>query len=269
MEIRTLRYFLAVAREGSITRAANYLHLTQPTLSRQIQDLEDSLGHPLLIRRSHRVDLTPEGMLLRKRAEEIVAMVDKTEAEFTAMEDTVSGDVYIGGGESQAIRLIAGVIDGLRAEYPGIRFHLHSGNAQDVTDRLDKGLLDFGILIQPANIDKYDCLDLPAQDVWGVALPKTHPLAAKPSLEKQDLLGLPLLLSSQAISPQPGGTPFWSGSGRILTSWRWPPPTTCSTTPRSWWRRGWAAPSPWKGWPIPPVKATCAFGPCSRGLPQG
>ena len=167
MEIRTLRYFLAVAREGSITRAANYLHLTQPTLSRQIQDLEDSLGHPLLIRRSHRVDLTPEGMLLRKRAEEIVAMVDKTEAEFTAMEDTVSGDVYIGGGESQAIRLIAGVIDGLRAEYPGIRFHLHSGNAQDVTDRLDKGLLDFGILIQPANIDKYDCLDLPAQDVWG------------------------------------------------------------------------------------------------------
>ncbi len=213
MEIRTLRYFLAVAREGSITRAANYLHLTQPTLSRQIQDLEDSLGHPLLIRRSHRVDLTPEGMLLRKRAEEIVAMVDKTEAEFTAMEDTVSGDVYIGGGESQAIRLIAGVIDGLRAEYPGIRFHLHSGNAQDVTDRLDKGLLDFGILIQPANIDKYDCLDLPAQDVWGVALPKTHPLAAKSSLEKQDLLGLPLLLSSQAISPQPGGNAFleWFG----------------------------------------------------------
>ena len=213
MEIRTLRYFLAVAREGSITRAANYLHLTQPTLSRQIQDLEDSLGHPLLIRRSHRVDLTPEGMLLRKRAEEIVAMVDKTEAEFTAMEDTVSGDVYIGGGESQAIRLIAGVIDGLRAEYPGIRFHLHSGNAQDVTDRLDKGLLDFGILIQPADIAKYDTLSLPAKDVWGVLMRRDSPLAQKEYIEKADLMELPLICSRQVITPHPGENAFadWFG----------------------------------------------------------
>ena len=138
MEIRTLRYFLAVAREGSITRAANFLHLTQPTLSRQMQDLEEELGRPLLIRKSHRVDLTPEGVLLRRRAEEIVAMVDKTEAEFTALEDTVSGDVYIGSGETRGLCPVAKVIRQMRAESPAVRYHLYSGNAQDVTDRLDK-----------------------------------------------------------------------------------------------------------------------------------
>ena len=137
MEIRVLRYFLAVAREGNITGAANLLHLTQPTLSRQIKDLEEELGHQLLIRKSHRVVLTQEGVLLRKRAEEILSMVDKTEAEFASMENTVTGDVYIGGGETQAIRQVAELIRGIRERYPGIHYHLHSGNAEDVTDRLD------------------------------------------------------------------------------------------------------------------------------------
>ena len=189
MEIRTLRYFLAVAREGSITRAANFLHLTQPTLSRQMQDLEEELGRPLLIRKSHRVDLTPEGVLLRKRAEEIVSMVDKTEAEFTALEDTVSGDVYIGSGETRALCPIAKVIRQMRADSPGIRYHLYSGNAQDVTERLDKGLLDFGIVIEPADISKYDALSLPARDVWGVLMRRDSPLARKDRIEKADLLG--------------------------------------------------------------------------------
>lgn len=175
MEIRVLRYFLAVAREESITAAANFLHLTQPTLSRQIHDLEEELGQRLLIRKSHRVTLTPEGMLLRKRAEEILSMVDKTESEFRSLETTVSGDVYIGSGETQAVRQIAEIIRRMQVEYPGIHYHMHSGNAQDITDRLDNGLLDFGILIQPADITKYDSLDLPAKDVWGVIMRKDSP----------------------------------------------------------------------------------------------
>ena len=213
MEIRTLRYFLAVAREGSITRAANFLHLTQPTLSRQMQDLEQELGRQLLIRKSHRVDLTPEGVLLRKRAEEIVAMVDKTEAEFIALEDTISGDIYIGSGETRGLCPIADLIRQLRAECPGIRYHLHSGNAQDVTDRLDKGLLDFGILIQPADIAKYDTLSLPAKDVWGVLMRRDSPLAQKEYIETADLMELPLICSRQVITPHPGENAFadWFG----------------------------------------------------------
>lgn len=213
MELRVLRYFLTVAREGNITAAANFLHLTQPTLSRQIKDLEKELGKQLLIRKSHNVSLTPEGMLLRKRAEEILAMVDKTEAEFTSIENTVSGDIYVGGGETQAIRDIAEIIKDLRDDYPGIHFHLYSGNAEDVTERLDKGLLDFGILIQPADLSKYNYINLPGKDIWGVIMPKDCPLAAKKVIEKKDLLHLPLILSRQAMSPHPSGNKFadWFG----------------------------------------------------------
>ena len=213
MEIRVLRYFLAVAREESITAAANFLHLTQPTLSRQIHDLEEELGQRLLIRKSHRVTLTPEGMLLRKRAEEILSMVDKTESEFRSLETTVSGDVYIGSGETQAIRQIAEIIRRMQVEYPGIHYHMHSGNAQDITDRLDNGLLDFGILIQPADITKYDSLDLPAKDVWGVIMRKDSPLAAKEQLCKEDLRSLPLLCSRQAVLTQRHGNAFASWFG--------------------------------------------------------
>ena len=187
MELRVLRYFLAVAREGNITGAANSLHLSQPTLSRQIRDLEEELGHPLLIRKSHRVALTPEGVLFRKRAEEIIAMVDKTEAEFTSMQNTVGGDIYIGSGETQAIRRITRIAKALRDEYPGVHYHLYSGNAQDVTERLDKGLLDFGILIQPADLSKYDYLNLPDKDTWGVVMRKDSPLAEKAYVERKDL----------------------------------------------------------------------------------
>lgn len=213
MEIRVLRYFLAVAREGNITAASNFLHLTQPTLSRQIRDLEEELGQPLLVRKSHRVTLTPEGVLLRKRAEEIIAMVDKTEAEFTSMENTIGGDIYIGGGETQAIGQIAQIAKSLREEYPQIRYHLYSGNAQDVTERLDKGLLDFGLLIQPADISKYDYLNLPGRDTWGVMMRKDSPLAQKESVGRADLLDVPLICSRQAIFPQQSRNEFsdWFG----------------------------------------------------------
>ncbi|MCI8285332.1 MAG: LysR family transcriptional regulator [Firmicutes bacterium] len=213
MEIRVLRYFLAIAREGSITGAANFLHVTQPTLSRQIHDLEKELGQKLFIRGSHNMKLTSEGMLLRKRAEEIISMVDKTQAEFTSMEDTVGGDIYIGGGETDAIRLIADIAKDIRDTYPNIRYHLYSGNAQEVTEKLDKGLLDFGILIQPADIFKYDYLNIPARDTWGVIMKKGSPLSQKETIRKEDLLGIPLICSRQAISQEHSNNEFadWFG----------------------------------------------------------
>ena len=199
MEIRVLRYFLAVAREGNIAGAAAFLHLTQPTLSRQIRDLEEELGQTLLVRKSHGVALTAEGVLFRKRAEEILSMVDKTEAEFASMGEVVSGDIYIGGGETQAVRLIADIAREVRARHPGVRYHLFSGNAEDVTERLDKGLIDFGILIQPADISKYDYLNLPVKDRWGVVMRKDSPLARVEAVRRSDLLGVPLICSRQAL----------------------------------------------------------------------
>ncbi|MBE5101546.1 LysR family transcriptional regulator [Priestia aryabhattai] len=199
MEVRVLRYFLAVAREGNITRAADFLHVTQPTLSRQLKDLEQELGKKLFIRSSHSVILTDEGMLLRNRAEEIVNMVDKLEAEFSSMEETIGGDVYIGGGETEAMKHIARVAKDVQLRYPNIRYHLYSGNEEDITERLDKGLLDFGILIQPADISKYNYLNMPVKDVWGVVMRKDSPLAVKKSIQAADLLNVPLICSRQAM----------------------------------------------------------------------
>lgn len=199
MDIRVLKYFLAVAKEGSITRAANALHLTQPTLSRQLMDLEEELGKKLLIRGKYRVSLTDEGILLRKRAEEILELVDKTKAEFTSLEGSVSGDIYLGGGETDAIKHIAQITKAIQCRYPSIRLHLYSGNSNDVTERLDKGLLDFGILIQPADLSKYHSIDMPGKDVWGVIMRKDCELARKRSVKVSDLLGLPIICSRQVL----------------------------------------------------------------------
>ncbi|MEK4365868.1 LysR family transcriptional regulator [Paenibacillus sp. FSL M8-0212] len=199
MEIRVLRYFLTVAREGSITRAADFLHVTQPTLSRQLKDLEQELGKKLFIRSSYSVILTDEGMLLRNRAEEIVGMVDKLEAEFQSMEETISGDIYIGGGETEAMKQIARVAKEVQNKYPNIRYHLFSGNEDDVTERLDKGLLDFGILIQPADVSKYNYINFSDKDVWGVVMRKESPLASKDTIRSTDLLHVPLICSRQSM----------------------------------------------------------------------
>ncbi len=199
MEIRVLKYFLATAREGSITGAANSLHLTQPTLTRQLQDLEKELKQKLFIRGKHNITLTPEGMILRKRAQEIVDMVEKTEAEFKSINDTVSGDIYIGGGETDSMKYIAEIIKEIQTDYPNIKFHIQSGNAEDVTEKLDKGLLDFGILIQPVDLSKYEHLALPEKDIWGVIMRKDSPLAKKKYVKLEDLRNLPLLNSRQAI----------------------------------------------------------------------
>ncbi len=175
------------------------MHITQPTLSRQLKDLEQKLGKKLFVRSSHSVILTDEGMLLRKRAEEIVNMVDKLEAEFSSMEETISGDVYIGGGETEAMKQIARVAKDVQLRYPNIRYHLYSGNEEDITERLDKGLLDFGILIQPADISKYNYLNIPAKDVWGIVMRKDSPLAVKETIQAADLLNVPLICSRQPI----------------------------------------------------------------------
>lgn len=197
MEFRVLRYFLTVAREGSITGAANSLHLTQPTLSRQLQDLEKELGQTLLIRGKHKITLTPEGMILRKRAEEIVDMVEKTEAEFNSISDVIGGDIYIGSGETDSMKYIARVMKDIQQEYPNVKFHVYSGNAEDVIEKLDKGLLDFGVLIQPIDLSKYDNITLPEKDLWGVLMLKSSPLAKKEFVTLEDLVSVPILASRQ------------------------------------------------------------------------
>ena len=197
MEIRVLKYFLAIAREGSITNAANSLHLTQPTLTRQMQDLEKELGHKLLIRGKYKISLTPEGMMLRKRAEEILDMVEKTEAEFKSITDTINGDIYIGSGETESMKYIAEVIKELQIQYPDIKYHIYSGNAEDVTEKLDKGLLDFGVLIQPIDLTKYDYITIPDKDIWGVVMRKDSPLADKEFITIKDLTDVPIIASRQ------------------------------------------------------------------------
>lgn len=202
MELRVLRYFLAVAQEESISGAAEYLHLTQPTLSRQLMELEEELGKQLFIRGKRRVTLTEDGVLLRKRAGEIINLVDKMSAEISEDDSTVGGDIYIGSGETDAIRLVARTAQCLHSRYPSIRYHLYSGNADDVTERLDKGLLDFGILIEPVDLKKYDYLPIPCQDTWGLVMREDHPLAAKEAITPDDLDGLPLITSRQTLTNQ-------------------------------------------------------------------
>lgn len=212
MEIRVLRYFLTVVREESISAAADYLHITQPTLSRQIKELEDELEVKLLNRgkKNRKITLTDEGMLLRKRAEEIVTLADKTRAEFDAAEEIISGDIYIGGGETEAMRLIARAAKKLQDSYPHIKYHLFSGNADDVAERLDKGLLDFGVFIEPANMEKYDYLRLPVTDTWGLLMRKDSPLASLNNIEVKNLKEIPLIVSRQSMTSNE-----FSGWGRF------------------------------------------------------
>ena len=200
MEIRVLQYFLAIAREQSIIRAAESLHLSQPTLSTQIKNMEEELGKQLLIRGtkgSRKVTLTEEGMILRKRAEEILDLVKKTENEIVCSDDVVIGDVYIGAGETDGMRLLAKSAGKLKKLYPGIHYHISSGNAIFVKEQLDKGLIDFGIIFGTPDRTKYKALKLPTKDIWGVLMRKDSPLAEKESISPEDLWDQPLLISQQ------------------------------------------------------------------------
>lgn len=200
MDIRVLQYFLAVAREESITRAAEVLRMTQPTLSRQLKDLEDELGKQLLIRGSKKVTLTEDGMLLRKRTEEMIDLMEKTKAELASSDENISGDIYIGGGETDAVSWFAQTAGKLQERYPRIHYHIYSGDAEIVTERLDKGLIDFGLLVGPVDVSKYEYLKLPVRDTWGVLMRKDSPLAKKDSVCAKDLWDKPLIVSHQVSS---------------------------------------------------------------------
>lgn len=200
MELRELKYFLAVAREESVSKAAQALYVTQPNLSRQMQNLERELGQTLFIRGTRKITLTDAGRLLRKRAEEIMELYDKTEAELSVPSSDVSGDIYIGGGESYAMQIIARTARAVREEYPNVKFHLFSGDGATIAEMLDKGLIDFGVFIGVRDLSKYDSLRLPLYDTWGALMRKDSPLAAKDSVTPQDLSDKPLLLSRQSVS---------------------------------------------------------------------
>jgi DNA-binding transcriptional LysR family regulator len=211
MELRVLQYFLAVTREQSISGAAEFLHLSQPTLSRQLKDMEDELGKQLLIRGKRKITLTEEGMILRKRAEEIMELVRKTENEISLSNEAVAGDIYIGTGETDGVRLLSKAARELQNTYPGISFHIASGDAQTVLEQLDKGLIDFGLLLGKIDLSKYDSIKLHQKDIWGVLMRCDSELAKKEAITSADLYGKPLIISRQAY--QNNDFLEWLGKG--------------------------------------------------------
>ena len=199
MDIRSLRYFLAVAREENMTRAAEQLHVTQPTLSKTLRSLEDELGKKLFIRRSFSIRLTDEGMLLRDRAEDLVAMADKIEQEFMSLDDITGGELYFGLAESYQIRYLAREISRFKAAYPGLNYHITSGDTEQVTEKLDKGLLDFAVICSEIpDTRKYNYITFPHTDKWGAVMSDSHPLANKRVIKVDDLIGVSLFCSEQS-----------------------------------------------------------------------
>ena len=198
MEIRTLRYFMAIAREENMTRAAEILHVTQPTLSKQMQALENELGKKLFLRHSFSIELTEEGMLPRERAEDLLPMADKTLEEVSARDDIVGGNIYFGCAESYQIRHLARVIKRFKEQYPDFHYHITSGDTEQVTEKLDKGILDFAVIVEEPDYEKYNVLKMPGGDRWGVIMPSDSPLAQKEQITFDDLKGLPLFCSEQS-----------------------------------------------------------------------
>ena len=198
MELRVLQYFLAVTREKSISGAANALHLSQPTLSRQLKDLEEKLGKQLFIRGSRKIELTDEGRILKKRAEEIVSLVNKTENEIAVSDDHIAGDVFIGAGETVGVRTLTKAAKQVRESYPDTHFHIISGDRTDVIERLDSGLVDFGLVFGSVDETKYESIRIPNSDLWGVLMRRDSPLTDKEAIEPKDLYDKPLIVSRQA-----------------------------------------------------------------------
>ena len=216
MELRVLNYFLTVVREGNFSRAAEKLHLSQPTLSRQIKDMEDEYGKVLLIREPRRVLLTEDGELLRRRAEEILSLVEKTEGELLSNDRSISGDIRIGAGESVNFRLVMQVAKEIRNTYPDIRFHIISGDGETTLHRLDRGLIDFGYVYGDLDPAKYHQLSLPARDRWVVLMNNQDELAQKETIASADLHNRPLLLSRQTLSPSTHGDELLDWLGKPL-----------------------------------------------------
>lgn len=202
MELRTLRYFLTVAQTGNISSAAEALHITQPTLSRQLMDLEMELGTALFLRgrRNRSMELTEQGHLLRQRAAEMLELAEKTIKEIRTSEHDITGDLYIGCAESPSIRLITHTLSTLNERYPKVRYHIHSDHKDSIMERLDRGLLDFGVVFSSSSSSsRYEVLHLPVCDTFGLLLRKDHPLATTSAIQPDDLIDLPLLISRQSM----------------------------------------------------------------------
>lgn len=198
MELRTLRYFLAVAREENMTRAANMLHVTQPTLSKRLKGLEDEIGKKLFVRHSFSISLTEEGRLLRDRASDLLEMSDKIISEFSTLDDLSVKELFLGLAESYQITYLAGAIRELKDIYPNLKYHITSGDTEQVIDRLDKGLIDFAVLAEAPDARNYSSLKFPAEDVWGVIMRRDDPLSEKSSITVDDLIGKSLFCSDQS-----------------------------------------------------------------------
>lgn len=198
MELRVLNYFLTVAREGTISKAAEVLHLSQPTLSKQLKDLEEELGVQLFIRGNREISLTEDGVYLQNRGKEILSLVSTTTLNLQKNE-VIGGDILIGGGETQAFQFLTDILNHLMERHPDIKVHMYSGNADDVKDKIDKGLLDFGLVIDPVEKQKYEYVPLPIVDRWGILVNQKHALAKKEHVSPADLKNQPLLISSQTL----------------------------------------------------------------------
>lgn len=208
MEIRTLRYFLEAAREENMSKAAERMHISQSALSKQLKGLEEELGKKLFVRHSFSIELTEEGMLLRKRAEDLLSMVDKITAEFASMDDIIGGNIYFGCAESYQLRHLAALIKRFKKQYPGFHYHITSGDTEQVMEKLDKGLLDFAVLVERPDYAKYNVVKMPESDRWGLVMPAGCVLAQKDCITFEDLLGLPLFCSGQGWHAD---LPLWCG----------------------------------------------------------
>lgn len=208
MEIRVLRYFLEIAREENMTKAAERLHVSQPSLSRQMKELEEELGKKLFYRSSYSIHLTDEGMLLRKRAEDLLEMADKIEAEFRSLDQMTGGDIYIGCAESYLVKYLAQAIKRLYASHPLVRYHITSGDTRQVTEKLDKGLFDLAFIVEPPDLSHYNYLEVPGSEIWGAVMGFDHPLACKNSITVDDLIPYPIFASEQALDID---FPRWCG----------------------------------------------------------
>ncbi|MBR4164024.1 MAG: LysR family transcriptional regulator [Solobacterium sp.] len=199
MELRVLRYFIQVARDESITKAAKTLHISQPSLSKQIKDLEEELGVKLFTRSNYSIRLTEDGIRLRLRAEDIVSMADQTIEEFVKKDQKISGDIRIGAAEGEAVRLLGRCMHQLKEDYPEIHYHLYSGDTEMLKEKLDNGFLDFLLIAEDPDQIKYHSMHLPIPDEWGLIMLKDDELSRKKSIKKEDLIDLPLIISRQAF----------------------------------------------------------------------
>lgn len=197
MELRVLKYFLAVAREENITKAAALLHLTQPTLSRQLMQLEEELGVQLFRRSRYHIELTEDGMLLRRRAQELVDLAEKTTREFTMRETELMGEIAIGAGETRSMSFLSRAMVSFQERYPKVTFRIFSATADDVKERLDTGLLDMGLLTEPVDVGRYAFCRMKERDRWGVLVRLDSPLAGLDSVTPDDLEQVPLIISGR------------------------------------------------------------------------